>query len=50
MKAKSNVKHILISFYNMILKAIRLDNAPEFSLLEFFSAYGIIHQKSCAMV
>lgn len=54
MKAKSDVKH-LISFYNMILtqfgigiKAIRSDNALEFSLLELFSAQGIIHQKSCA--
>ena len=42
MKAKSDVKHLLISFYNMILtqfnigiKAIRLDNALEFSSLIF---------------
>lgn len=55
MKAKSNVKHLLISFYNMILtqfnigfKAIRSDNAPEFSLLDFFSDHGILHQKSYA--
>ena len=55
MKAKSDVKHLLISFYNMIstqfntgIKAIRSDNAPEFSLPDFYSAHGIIHQKSCA--
>ena len=54
MKAKSNFKHLFISFYNMILtqfgigiKVIRSDNALEFSLVEFFSAQGIIHQKSC---
>ena len=55
MKAKSDVKHLLISFYNMILtqfnigiKAIRSDNAPEFSLLDFYGDHGIIRQKSCA--
>ena len=55
MKAKSDVKQLLISFYNMILtqfnigiKAIRSDNAPEFSLSNFYSDHGIVHQKSCA--
>ena len=55
MKAKSDVKHLLISFYNMILtqfnigiKAIRSDNAPKFSLLDFYGDHGIIHQKSYA--
>ena len=55
MKAKSDVKHLLISFYNMVytqfntgIKVIRSDNAFEFSLLDFYSAHGIVHQKSCA--
>ena len=55
MKAKFDVKQLLISFYNMILtqfnigiKAIRLDNALEFSLSNFYSDHGIVHQKSCA--
>ena len=55
MKAKSNVKQLLISFYNMILtqfntgiKAIRSYNALEFSLPNFYSDHGIVHQKSCA--
>ena len=54
MKAKSNVKQLLISFYNMILtqfnigiKAIRSNNALEFSLSNFYSDHGIVHQKSC---
>ena len=55
LKAKSDVKSVLISFYAMIktqfnacIKIIRSDNAPEFQLTDFFSAHGIIHQKSCA--
>ncbi|XP_075645624.1 uncharacterized protein LOC142616716 [Castanea sativa] len=28
--------------------AIRSDNAPEFSLSDFYSDHGIVHQKSCA--
>ena len=54
MKAKSDVKQLLISFYNMILtqfnigiKAIRSDNALKFSLSNFYSDHGIVHQKSC---
>ena len=53
MKVKSDVKHLLISFYNMILsqfnigvKAIKSNNAPEFSLLDFHGDHGIVHQKS----
>ena len=55
MKAKSDAKYLLISFYNMILtqfnigiREIRSDNAPEFSLLDFYGDHGIIHQKSYA--
>ena len=55
MKAKSDVKQLLISFYNMIwtqfnthIKAIRSDNAPELSLSNFYSDHGIVHQKSYA--
>ena len=55
MKAKSDIKQLLISFYNMILtqfntgiKAIRSDNAPELSLSNFYSDHGIVHQKSYA--
>ena len=55
MKAKSNVKHLLISFYNMLyiqfdtgIKVIRSDNAFEFSLPNFYNAHGIMHQKTCA--
>ena len=55
MKAKSDVKHLLISFYNMIytqfdtgIKVIRSDNAFEFSLPDFYNAHGIVHQKTCA--
>ena len=50
MKVKSDIKQLLISFYNMIftqfnigIKAIRLDNAPEFSLPNFYNDHGIIH-------
>ena len=45
---------LIVSFYNMILtqfgtkiKAIRSDNALEFSLPEFYNSNGIIHQMSC---
>ena len=55
MKAKSNVKHLLISFYNMVytqfdigIKVIRSDNAFEFSLPNFYNAHGIVHQKTSA--
>ena len=32
----------------MVLRKIRLDNAPEFSLLDFYGDHAIIHQKSYA--
>ena len=54
-KAKLDVKHLLTSFYNMVytqfntgIKAIRSNNALEFPLPDFYSAHGIVHQKSCA--
>ena len=55
MKSKSKVRPLIISFHKMILtqfgvsfKALRSDNAFEFCIVDFFSANGIIHQKSCA--
>ena len=55
MKSKLDVKHLLPSFYTMVytqfnigIKSIRFDNAIEFSLIDFYSAHGIVHQKSCA--
>ena len=54
LKSKSNVRPLIVSFYNMILtqfgtkiKAIRSDNALEFSIPEFYNSNGIIHQMSC---
>ena len=34
--------------FNACIKVIRSDNAPEFNMPDFFSAHGILHQKSCA--
>ena len=55
MKTKYEVRPLLMSSYNMIqtqfkvgIKAIWLDNAPKVSMIDFFSAHGIIHQKRCA--
>ena len=54
LKAKSDVRTLIVSFYNMILtqfgtkiKAIRSDNTLEFSILDFYNSNGIIHQLSC---
>ena len=54
MKSKSETRPLLLSFYNMIytqfnihIKAIRTDNAPEFFLKDFYASHGIIHQHSC---
>ena len=54
MKSKVDTRPLLISFYNMIntefhanIKIIRIDNAPEFFLKEFYENKGIIHQHSC---
>ena len=54
MKAKFEVKALIVSFYNMVLtqfnvkiKCFRSDNALEFKLSDFYSANGIIHQTSC---
>ena len=53
-KSKSDVRPLIVSFYNMILtqfgtkiKAIRSDNALEFSIPNFYNSNGIIHQMSC---
>lgn len=55
MKSKSEVRHLLVSLHKMIFtqfnvgfKAIRSDNTFEFCMVDFFSAHGIIHQKSYA--
>ena len=54
MKSKSDIRPLLVSFYNMIctqfhtkIKVFRTDNAPEFFLKYFFATNGIIHQHSC---
>ena len=54
MKAKSEVKALIVSFYNMVftqfnvkIKCFRSDNALKFKLFDFYSAKGIIHQTSC---
>ena len=50
MKSKSEVRPLLVSFHKMFFtqfgvgfKAIHSDNAFEFCMVDFFSAYGIIH-------
>ena len=50
MKSQSEVRPLLVSFHKMIFtqfgvgfKAIHSDNAFEFCMVDFFSAYGIIH-------
>ena len=54
MKSKSETRPLLMSFYNMIctqfnihIKAIRTDNAPEFFLKDFYASHDIIHKHSC---
>ena len=54
LKAKFDVRPLIVSFYNMILtqfgtkiKAIRSNNALEFSIPDFYNSNGIIHQMSC---
>ena len=34
--------------FNACIKIIRSDNAPEFNMPDFFSAHGILHQRSYA--
>ena len=53
-KAKSEVRPLIISFYNMIhtqfqtpIKSIRSNNALEFIMNDFYTSKGIIHQQSC---
>ena len=54
MKSKIETTPLLISFYKMIftqfqtnIKVIRIDNAHEFFLKDFYAQHGIIHQHSC---
>ena len=39
---------MILTQFNIGIKTIRSDNAPEFSLLDFYGDHGIIHQKSYA--
>ena len=57
MKAKSEVKALIVSFYNMLLtqfnvkiKCFRSDNALEFKLSNFYSTNNVIHQTSCVYI
>ena len=57
MKAKSEVKALIVSFYNMLLtqfnvkiKCFRSDNALEFKLSNFYSTTDVIHQTSCVYI
>ena len=50
MKAKFEVRPLIISFYNMVntqfqtpIKSIRTDNALEFNMIDFYTSKGIIH-------
>ena len=54
MSHKSNVSHLIQSFYNLVfnqfnktIKVIRSNIGPEFSLHSFYASKGIIHQLSC---
>ena len=53
LRAKSKVRPLITSFYNMVhaqfntsIKSIRIDNALEFNMVDFYSSKGIIHQQS----
>ena len=52
--AKSEVRQKIVSFiayienhFHTTAKIIRTDNDPEFSMKDFFSSKGIIHQTTC---
>ena len=54
LKAKSEVRSLIVSFYNMVLtqfgtkiKSIRSDSVLEFSIPNFYNSNGIVHQLSC---
>ena len=56
MKSKIDTRPLLISFCKMILtqfhtniKVVRIDNAQEFFLKDFYAQHGIIHQHSCVV-
>lgn len=53
-KSKSDARPYIQSFcnlvetqFNTLIKVLCSDNGLEFSMTEFYSAYGIIHQRSC---
>ena len=54
MKSKFEVRQLFFSFYTMVhtqfglkIKAVRIDNAKEFNMSDFFNSLGIVHQTSC---
>ena len=54
LKAKSEVRSFIISFYTMVhtqfnttIKSIKTDNTLEFNMIDFYNSKGIIHQLSC---
>ena len=54
MKSKSEVRPLISSFYSMVftqfgykIKSVRIDNAMEFNMPDFYSSNGIVHQHSC---
>lgn len=54
MKSKSNVRHIINSFYILVLtqfnakiQNIRTDNSTRFNMYDLFNSKCIIHQKCC---
>ena len=54
MKSKSEVRPLISSFYSMVftqfgckIKFVRIDNAMEFNMPNFYSSNGIMHQHSC---
>ena len=53
-ESKTDTRPLLLSFYKMIftqfqtnIKVIRIDNAQEFFLKDFYAQHGIINQHSC---
>jgi transposase InsO family protein len=54
MQSKSQTRFLIQSFFHLVetqfslkIKCIRTDNGSEFSMTEFFSSKGVIHQLTC---
>ena len=54
MKSKSEVRPLISSFYSMVftqfgykIKSVRIDNAMEVNMPDFYSSNGIVRQHSC---